>query len=262
MPRVAVLGRGLLGSATAYHLCRLGLKVVSIDGGTAASSGTARSAGLILHRGTEAEVKLVAQTVADISELEADLGETIKLHRSGTIRVITTETEFDQVANEAALVNASTSGGRVKWLPLRDVLRLAPYMRLDEEGFNSALFPGDCYADPSMIAEAYCRAAKLQFSGCFETITEDASALLPTPDRRGVRGVRLASGKKLVCDHVVSSSLSPFPGRMLMHEILPRPKEKGLAQLVRTVVSLSLYIPLCAASKGRCDWSVGGFTSI
>ena len=89
VPPIVVVGAGLLGAATAYHLAAAGLPAVVLEREQIGAGATARSAGLMIQVSASAEkTAMVQQTLKDAEDLEALFGEgTCGLRRDGSLRV-------------------------------------------------------------------------------------------------------------------------------------------------------------------------------
>src|ERR1700678_4811989 len=74
--RVVVIGGGVIGTSTAYHLARLGwTDVVLLEQGQLSCGTTWHAAGLLGQlRATESMTKLIRYSTALYAELEADTG--------------------------------------------------------------------------------------------------------------------------------------------------------------------------------------------
>lgn len=183
MATVAVLGRGVLGAATAYHLTKLGARVVCVDGGPLGGSATARSAGLVLHALSPAKAACTVQTLADIAQLDAEqaaLGTAgegpVGFVKTGMVRVASTPAELDRLRREMEMV----SGGEysaVHWLhTASQVSASVPWLTLPQ-GATACVVEMDGMEDPVVLAGRYWRAARQ--AGAMH-VPHDAVALLHT----------------------------------------------------------------------------------
>ena len=83
MPRVAVVGKGLFGTATARHLARRGIETVligpdepaDIAGHSGPFGAHYDEARILVARGDEPSVALTRLTIAGIAQLEQATGE-------------------------------------------------------------------------------------------------------------------------------------------------------------------------------------------
>ena len=88
-----VIGAGTIGSATAWHLAKRGLKnVVLIERNTIGSGNTSKAASLMtLVRTKEELIPLIQETYRNIEEIEAYTGEKTGLNKVGTLHIASTE---------------------------------------------------------------------------------------------------------------------------------------------------------------------------
>ena len=183
MTTVAVLGRGVLGAATAYHLTKLGARVVCVDGGPLGGSATARSAGLVLHASSPAKAACTVQTLADIAQLDAEqaaLGTAgegpVGFVKTGMVRVASTPAELDRLRREMEMVSGGAYSA-VHWLHTASQVSAAvPWLTLPQ-GATACVVEMDGMVDPVVLAGRYWRAARQ--AGAVH-VPHDAVALLHT----------------------------------------------------------------------------------
>jgi sarcosine dehydrogenase len=156
--RVAIVGGGILGCASAWHLARAGVRdVVVLERGDLNAATTSQAAGLIGQLRTSAvKTAIVRQTLADIATLAAE-GRPTGFRRTGSLRLaLSTERELEIREQVAA---ARRFGVEVELISAKEVARLAPGISVPAERV-AAWLPGDGYAEPYTLASAYAEAAR------------------------------------------------------------------------------------------------------
>jgi sarcosine dehydrogenase len=156
--RVAIVGGGILGCASAWHLARAGVRdVVVLERDELNAATTSQAAGLIGQLRTSAvKSAIVGQTLADIARLEAD-GLATGFHRTGSLRLALTP---ERDAEIRAQVSAARGFGvEALLVGADDVKRLAPGVEPSKH-HAAAWMPNDGYAEPYTLASAYAMAAR------------------------------------------------------------------------------------------------------
>ena len=175
---VIIIGGGIHGASTAFHLSERGLNSLVIEKNTLASAATGRSSGLVrMHYDLEPESRLAWESFQYFRNWEEMLGFDSSsspsagcgFTRTGFIQIVTPGYEEQLIANVAMhqgigipslLVNAD------------DIRRLAPFFSVDDVDL-AAYEPESGYADPgatttSLMDAARRRGARL-LQGCTVT---------------------------------------------------------------------------------------------
>lgn len=157
--RVAVIGGGILGVSTIYHLTRLGwTDVVLIEKAELTAGSTWHAAGMVPGF---AECALIARILHESQEayknLETLTGSPSGVHECGSIRLANNRDEEDE--NERFLGIARQVGTEAEVIGPQRVRDLYPL--LEARDIKSALWmPGDCYTDPSQTTQGLARKAR------------------------------------------------------------------------------------------------------
>ena len=190
---IVVVGAGVLGSSTAYHLCRRGIGPVRIlDRNQPASCSTSLSAGLLLRSGSDQKLRLVQKTLEDIVSLEAQqFG--VGYQRTGTLRVGVSDTNKAKLQADAD--SCVAAGIEIACTPADTVRLLVPWLRLPDDAL-AVHVPGDGVVDPVVLAGAYLAAAKALGAECAWGVAHEVVGLEPAAAGR-VPAVRTAGGKRV-----------------------------------------------------------------
>jgi glycine/D-amino acid oxidase-like deaminating enzyme len=153
-----IIGGGVLGCAFAYHLALAGLKPLLLERRGLAQASTSRAAGLLTRlRSRVGLMHLVLATYADIQQVEAEIGESLGLRRTGSIHLAASEAT--KAAHLALLEVAAALGETVERLAPDQVRDHLPWIRL--AGDEQALFTSaDAFLDGYALAMGYARAAR------------------------------------------------------------------------------------------------------
>ena len=103
---VVVIGTGVLGAATAFHLSELKKDVVLIDRGPLASETSSQGAGFLCSiRPTVSSTRLSYYSTLFYSRFEEETGYAIDLHMVGGLRVAMSNTRMDELLLEVEAAN-------------------------------------------------------------------------------------------------------------------------------------------------------------
>lgn len=196
--RVVVVGGGIVGCATAYHLTRRGwTDVVVLDRKTLTSGTTWHAAGLITQaRGTEGLRRIVQQSLEVFRDLESQSG--IGYQRTGTIHLAATADRWEELRRQA---DAASVESIVSELLTPD--QIVPHFPLlDPTGLvGGVLYPEDGRGNATDTTFAMARAARAAGAIILEkTMVEEVVI------RDGiVRGVRTDIGE-IEAEYVVNAT--------------------------------------------------------
>ncbi|HUZ54562.1 MAG TPA: FAD-binding oxidoreductase [Streptosporangiaceae bacterium] len=185
---VLVVGAGVIGAATAFHLSRLGAGSVTVlDRATVASGMSSRSSALVrMHYTFPGEVDLAVRSDAMFDAWTELTGRPACVRRTGFVRIVTSE--------EGALLRANVAmqrkhGANAEVIDAAELARLAPGLRTDDVEC-AAWEPHGGYGDGAIVAGDLLAAAR--DSGVGYRPSTPARALITDGDR--VTGVRTDAG--------------------------------------------------------------------
>jgi sarcosine oxidase subunit beta len=156
---VVVIGAGIMGVSTAYHLARRGAgRVVVLERGAVCSGSTALASGGIRHQyASRIGIELTLQSIATYERFEAEFGVDPQFRQHGYLILVTTEAEREAAERNVALQRSL--GVDVRLLPPDDVRHLFPYLRT-EDLRGATYSPRDGYADPYLACTAIAARAR------------------------------------------------------------------------------------------------------
>jgi glycine/D-amino acid oxidase-like deaminating enzyme len=155
---VIVVGAGVAGASTAFHLSRLGAgDVLVVDRGTAGSGMSSRSSAMIrMHYTFRPEVELAVRSDRMFASWTELTGRPAFVRRTGFARLVLPGEEDALRANVAMQRDC---GARVEVLPATDFAALAPGFRTDDLTV-AAWEPDGGYGDGALVAGDLLAAAR------------------------------------------------------------------------------------------------------
>src|SRR5215467_8989639 len=201
--RVVVIGGGVIGASTAYHLAHLGVDVVLLERDKLTSGTTWHAAGLMVTFGSMSETSTeMRKYTRDLySRLEAETGQATGLKQVGFVQVTTDPDRLEEYRRVAAF--NCFCGVDVHEVSPAEIKDMWPLARVDDVlgGFYVA---EDGRANPVDVTMALAKGARLAGARVIENtpVTEVLISDGPSGGRR-VRGVRTERGD-IECEVVVN----------------------------------------------------------
>jgi glycine/D-amino acid oxidase-like deaminating enzyme len=154
---VAIVGGGIVGCATAYHLARRGLSVAIIERGNVAGEQSSRAWGFIRQLGRHsAEAPLAALAGEAWPRLESELEADLEFVRAGVL--VAAQSAADEARIGSALDIAKASGIRAQLLSAAEIRMRIP--GATDAWKCGLLAADDGHAEPVKAARAFSDAAK------------------------------------------------------------------------------------------------------
>jgi 4-methylaminobutanoate oxidase (formaldehyde-forming) len=178
--RAVVIGGGIVGCSTAYHLAREGwTDTVLIESGQLSSGSTWHAAGLVGQLRTNANItQLLGHSVAIYDRLEEETGQATGWKMNGGLRLACTQERWTEVKRQAT--TARSFGLEMALLSPEEARKLWPIMEVHDV-VGAAFLPTDGQANPSDITQALAKGAR----GLGVRIFEDTSVTsIETKDDR------------------------------------------------------------------------------
>ena len=165
--RVVIVGGGIMGTSTAYHLTHLGwTDVVLIEQGQLSSGTTWHAAGLLGQlRATEGGTRLVQYSAQLYSTLESETGLATGFKRCGGVTVARTEDRMVQLRRTAATAEAYDL--ECELISPDRARELYPVLAT-EDLVGAIWLPGDGTANPVDVTASLARGARQGGARVFE----------------------------------------------------------------------------------------------
>jgi sarcosine oxidase subunit beta len=167
---VVVIGGGVMGASTAYHLALKGCKnVVLLERNSFFGiEATGKCAGGIRYQfDTEINVKLSRISLPMLDRFEEELGQAIDIRKCSYLFVLTREQDVDEFKRQVKLQN--DLGARTRWLDGDEIRRHLPLMRYPD-AIGGTLGPDDGLADPNGVVQGYISGARRQGALCLSDV--------------------------------------------------------------------------------------------
>ena len=158
--RAVVIGGGIVGVSTAYHLARLGwTDTVVVERHKLTSGSTFHAAGLVGQLRSNANItQLLGHSVRLYTELERETGLATGWKMNGGLRLACTEARWTELKRQAT--TARSFGLDMHLLSPKEAQDLWPLMQVDDL-IGAAFLPTDGQANPSDITQSLAKGARL-----------------------------------------------------------------------------------------------------
>src|ERR1700755_3557979 len=195
--RAVIIGGGIVGCSTAYHLAGLGWKeVLLLERAKLSSGSTWHAAGLVGQLRTSANItQLLGYSVALYDRLEAETGQATGWERNGGLRLACNAERWTEVKRQAT--TARSFGLDMQLLSPREAQDLWPLMQVDDV-IGAAFLPTDGQASPSDIAAALAKGARMKGVA----INEGVALFGGEVENGAVRAVVTSAGR-VACEKLV-----------------------------------------------------------
>ncbi len=196
--RAVVIGGGIVGCATAYHLAREGwTDTVLVEAGELTCGSTWHAAGLVGQlRSSPNITQLLGQSVALYDRLEKETGQATGWRMTGGLRLACTEERWIELRRQATM--ARSFGLEMELLSAEQARRLWPIMDASDV-VGAAFLPTDGQASPSDITQALAKGAR----GAGVTIVQGTRVTGFEIARGRVTAVLTANGR-IACEAAVN----------------------------------------------------------
>ena len=196
--QIVVIGGGIIGCSTAYHLARdHKADVVLLEQGKLTSGSTWHAAGLVGQLRSSASITRVLKYSVDLYKgLEAETGLATGWKMTGCLRLATNEdrwTEFRRLAT-----TAKSFGMEMHLVSPDEVKRMWPLMETGDL-VGASWLPTDGQASPSDITQSLAKGARMHGAKIFEEVRVTGFEM----DGRRIVTVKTTQGD-IACDKVVN----------------------------------------------------------
>nr|HMN84591.1 FAD-binding oxidoreductase [Bauldia sp.] len=194
---VVVIGGGIIGCSTAYHLARdHKADVVLLDRGRLTGGSTWHAAGLVGQLRSSASITQVLRYSVDLyKRLDAETGLATGWRQTGCLRLATNPERWTEFRRQAT--TAHSFGLDMHLLSPAEAKALWPLLEVDDL-VGATFMPTDGQASPSDITQSLAKGARMQGARLFEGV---AVTGFDIRDGR-VAGVETSAGR-IACEKVV-----------------------------------------------------------
>ncbi len=194
--KVVIIGGGIVGCSTAYHLAKLGVETVLLERQKLTSGTTFHAAGLVGQLRSNAGVtQLLGYSVDLYSKIEAETGLGTGWKMNGGLRLACNEERWTEVKRQAT--TAHSFGLQMDLLTPAEALELWPLMNIDDL-VGAAFMPTDGQANPSDITMALAKGARMSGAQIFE----DTKVIDIEIEKGVIKAVETDAGR-IECEKVV-----------------------------------------------------------
>ena len=172
-----IVGGGIVGCSTAYHIAKLGHEVLLLEKAALTSGSTWHAAGLVGQLRSNANItQLLGYSINLYDQLEADTGLATGWKMNGGLRLACNQERWTEVKRQAT--TAHSFGLDMQLLSPKEAQDLWPLMDVSDV-IGAAFLPTDGQASPSDITQALARGARksgakiLENCAVTEIITEN-----------------------------------------------------------------------------------------
>ncbi|NND93118.1 MAG: FAD-dependent oxidoreductase [Granulosicoccus sp.] len=237
--RIVVIGGGIVGCSTAYHLAHLGCEVLLLERHKLTSGTTFHAAGLVGQLRTSANItQLLGYSVELYDRIEAETGLGSGWKMNGGLRLACNPDRWTEVKRQASTAHAF--GLDMQLLSPSEAQELWPLMNVDDV-VGAAFLPTDGQANPSDITQALARGARLKGA-----IIAEEVAVLDLELQRGVIRAVITSQGRVECEKVVCCAgqwTREFAGRFgvnvplvsVQHQYMVTETIKGISDSLPTL---------------------------
>ncbi len=196
--RVVVIGGGIIGTSTAYHLAKAGWKdTLLLERNKLTSGSTWHAAGLVGQLRSNANItQLLGQSVALYKTLEKETGLATGWKMNGGLRLACNEERWTEVKRQAT--TARSFGLEMHLLSPKEAQKLWPLMDVSDV-IGAAFLPTDGQASPSDITQSLARGARMHGARIIEGVSVTGFEIV----NRRVVAVETDQGR-IACEAVVN----------------------------------------------------------
>src|SRR5437867_5416784 len=167
--RAVIVGGGIAGVSTAYHLTQLGVAdVVLLEQGRLTCGTTWHAAGLVGQtRATRNATRMSRYGIELYSSLEQETGLATGWKQCGSLNVAKTPERLTLMKRQMA--RARSFGIEFDFISPSEAQQLAPILRIDDLS-GAVWIPGDGKANPTDLTQSLAKGARLRGAQIFEGI--------------------------------------------------------------------------------------------
>ena len=191
--RVVIVGGGIAGCSTAYHLTQLGITdVLLLEQGRLTSGTTWHAAGLVGQMRPNRSMTAMSRYGIELyASLEKETGLATGWSACGSVNVARTPERWAMMKKQAAL--ARGFGVEVHLITPGEALERVPILRIDDLQ-GAQWIPGDGKANPTDLCMSLAKGARMRGAQMIEGVEVVEVLTAEAGAGRRVRGVRVRAG--------------------------------------------------------------------
>nr|MBC8187198.1 GcvT family protein [Pseudomonadota bacterium] len=196
--RAIVVGGGIVGCSTAYHLAKQGFSdVVLLERGSLTCGSTFHAAGLVGQLRSSASItRLLGESVSLYQRLEEETGQATGWKCNGGLRLACSQARMAEYERQAT--TAHSFGMEMELITPREARDLWPLMEIDDV-VGAAFLPTDGSASPVDLTQALARGARMQGA----TLIEKCPVTSVEIERGRITGLTTPRGR-IACEIIVN----------------------------------------------------------
>ena len=210
MPKLAIIGGGILGVSLLYHLTKEGWKdLVLIEKGELTSGSTWHAAGQCPHMmGSYNLAKVHLHSTNLYKSLEKETGQATGWHGCGSLRLAYKQEDLDWFFYVKGILD--NVGVPAEIISTNEILKIHPFIKLDGiiGGFHT---PEDGHTDPTSTTNAMAKGARNAGAKIYRN-----NRVIDIKTRPSGEWEIITESGNIVCEHVVNAAGSFCPEVSLM----------------------------------------------
>ena len=194
--KVVVIGGGIAGCSTAYHLAKNGWDTVLIERDLLTSGTTWHAAGMVTQLGTTPQItKIRKNSVKFYNDLKMIAGEDTSFRKTGTINIATTKSRHQEFLRQKTMSKLFDLD--IEIIDKKKFKSLYPIAK-NKDVVSGLYIPDDGQADPEILTKCISLAAKKEGVKIFEKCKLEK---IIKRDNQ-IRGVKTEHGT-INCEYIV-----------------------------------------------------------
>lgn len=194
--KIIIVGGGIIGCSTAYHLAQMGQEVLLLEKAQLTSGSTWHAAGLVGQSRSNANItQLLGYSIDLYDKLEAETGLATGWKMNGGLRLACNDERWTEVRRQAT--TARSFGLDMQLLSPQEAQDLWPLMDIDDV-VGAAFLPSDGQANPADITQALAKGARAKGA----KLVENTPVNEILTEKGQIIGVRTPQGD-ITCEKLV-----------------------------------------------------------